>query len=362
MKKTYYTVDGEILGEKAAGGQRLDYLTDALGNVTATVNQSGQVVNTYKYKPYGALLQKTGSGSDPSFQWVGAQGYRQTGKKYSDVYIRARHYDTLNGRWTTKDPFRFAGTDWNLFRYVGNQPSSFVDPSGLQPQPVTCVLCEPVPSVESYFDRLEKLDKRMRDQPHAALGNDARKYVKDRADEKLKLFPFCAANLPTQLLSTGPFKFNITCLGKGVPQGTFIGASFFVLFDIDCCDKDKCCKTGLDNSTVCPLKVEEDVYYDDRWSEHKVRAPGELKLVKTDDLAREYQTDKCKGTMIYGDIPTEVWTTLPIDKHSPIMKRGERYAIFFQTVTILNPAGGTDLASFEWFVSFGIDKRGRLFY
>src|SRR5579863_7177649 len=115
MTKTYYTVGGEILGEKAAGGQRLDYLTDALGNVTATVNASGQVVNTYRYKPYGALLSRTGSGADPSFQWVGSQGYRQTGKKYSDVYVRARHYDTLDGRWTTKDPIGFEWDDWNLY-------------------------------------------------------------------------------------------------------------------------------------------------------------------------------------------------------------------------------------------------------
>ena len=126
----YYTVDGEILGEQTTGSSRIDYLTDALGNVTATVNASGQVVNTYKYKPYGALLQKTGSGSDPSFQWVGSQGYRQTGKKYSDVYVRARHYDSLNGRWTTKDPIRFAGGDWNLFGYVRNRGVIRTDPSG----------------------------------------------------------------------------------------------------------------------------------------------------------------------------------------------------------------------------------------
>src|SRR5579863_8927319 len=131
MKKTYYSVDGEILGERAAGGQRLDYLTDALGNVTATVNQSGQVVNTYKYKPYGALLQKTGSGSDPSFQWVGSQGYRQTGKKYSDVYVRARHHDSTDGRWTTRDPLGRRGKGWNLYRYAFSDPTDYTDRYGL---------------------------------------------------------------------------------------------------------------------------------------------------------------------------------------------------------------------------------------
>jgi YD repeat-containing protein len=55
MKKTYYSVQGEILGEKAAGGQRVDYLTDALGSLTATVDQTGTVLNRYVYKPDGAL-------------------------------------------------------------------------------------------------------------------------------------------------------------------------------------------------------------------------------------------------------------------------------------------------------------------
>ena len=63
----YYTVNGEIIAEKTAGSSRVDYLTDALGSVTATVNQSAQVVNTYRYKPYGSQLAKTGVGADPSF-------------------------------------------------------------------------------------------------------------------------------------------------------------------------------------------------------------------------------------------------------------------------------------------------------
>ncbi|HLV81065.1 MAG TPA: hypothetical protein VKT32_12325 [Chthonomonadaceae bacterium] len=78
----YYSLDGQIIGEKTTGSPRVDYLTDALGSVTATVNQNAQVVNTYRYKPYGALLAKTGIGTDPAFQWVGTQGYRQTGRSY----------------------------------------------------------------------------------------------------------------------------------------------------------------------------------------------------------------------------------------------------------------------------------------
>ena len=104
----YYSVEGEIIGE-ASGGVRTDYLTDALGSVTGTVNQSASVVNTYRYKPYGTTLAKTGTGNDPIFGWVGSAGYAKTGKAHSEVYVRARHYSSASGRWTSKDPIGQVG-------------------------------------------------------------------------------------------------------------------------------------------------------------------------------------------------------------------------------------------------------------
>src|ERR1041385_418314 len=115
----YYTVGSEIIGEKATGGSRVDYLTDMLGSVTATVNQSAQVVNTYRNKPYGAQLAKTGVGADPAFLWVGSHGHRQTSNKFSEDYVRARHYSINTGQWTTKDPIDLQG---NGFNYVLSNP------------------------------------------------------------------------------------------------------------------------------------------------------------------------------------------------------------------------------------------------
>ena len=51
------------------GSNNIDVLANIgganLGSVTATVNQSAQVVNTYRNKPYGVQLAKTGAGADP---------------------------------------------------------------------------------------------------------------------------------------------------------------------------------------------------------------------------------------------------------------------------------------------------------
>jgi RHS repeat-associated protein len=129
----YFSINGELIGEKVGTNARTDYLTDALGYVTATLNTSGAIVNTYRYKPDGAQLAKTGAGADPTFRWVGNQGYRQTGKKYSDVYVRARHYDERGGRWTANDPLDLAD-GINVYAYARCTPTTFDDPSGTQSQ------------------------------------------------------------------------------------------------------------------------------------------------------------------------------------------------------------------------------------
>jgi RHS repeat-associated protein len=137
----YYTVAGQLLGEHTTGQTPRDYVTDALGSVVGTVTSAGQAENTYRYKPYGALLAKTGTAPDPAFTWVGSQGYRQTGKKYSDVYVRARHYDSMDGRWTTKDPVR-TPMSRDLYVYSVLNPMTLVDPTGNDPAvgltPIPC--------------------------------------------------------------------------------------------------------------------------------------------------------------------------------------------------------------------------------
>jgi RHS repeat-associated protein len=121
----YYTIDGAIVGEQTSAG-RINYATDALGSVTGTL-VGNQLVNTYAYKPYGALLASTGSGTAPKQQWVGNLGYRPTGRAQSDYYVRARHYGSAPGRWTTVDPLWPGEVPYTL---VGNSPLSVVDPSG----------------------------------------------------------------------------------------------------------------------------------------------------------------------------------------------------------------------------------------
>jgi RHS repeat-associated protein len=47
------------------------------------------------------------------------------------VHFGAREYDPRVGRWTTKDPIRFAGGQSNLYLYVNADPVNLMDPRGL---------------------------------------------------------------------------------------------------------------------------------------------------------------------------------------------------------------------------------------
>lgn len=42
----------------------------------------------------------------------------------------ARNYSPDTGRFLSEDPIRFYGKDFNLYRYVGNNPVNNIDPSG----------------------------------------------------------------------------------------------------------------------------------------------------------------------------------------------------------------------------------------
>lgn len=142
-KTSYITMDGDLVSE-INPTSRLDYKRDPLGSTTGTVNSSSVVENQYRYKPYGAKLSKSGTGSDPAFLWVGALGYRQTQNVIPSHYVRARHYDTSTGSWSSMDRL------WPTmapFAYGGGSPGTVVDPSG---NDLCCDQSTPPCSVTSF--------------------------------------------------------------------------------------------------------------------------------------------------------------------------------------------------------------------
>jgi len=127
-KTSYVTTHGMVWGEISSGATT-SYGHDALGSVTE-IFSAGALVNTYRYKPYGAILAKTGTASDPSFLWNGRSGYRGTLLPSASHYVLKRHYSSSTAQWTSADNFWPAEATYGYSRARAQLLS---DPSGESP-------------------------------------------------------------------------------------------------------------------------------------------------------------------------------------------------------------------------------------
>ncbi|MEX2140344.1 MAG: RHS repeat-associated core domain-containing protein [Pirellulales bacterium] len=118
-------VDEVLSRDVEASATDVDWVyADHLGSVRDVVGNNS-VQHHMDYTAFGQ--RRPGSSS-----WY----YGFTGREYdhnTDLnYHRGRWLDSRIGRWLSEDPIGFAGGDANLNRYVGNQVTTHIDPSGLQ--------------------------------------------------------------------------------------------------------------------------------------------------------------------------------------------------------------------------------------
>ncbi|MFO1007743.1 MAG: RHS repeat-associated core domain-containing protein [Planctomycetaceae bacterium] len=119
-----YTTEPSTYGSTIShqsGGATTTYHFDALAAARVLTNASETVLESYNYTAFGTVL------GSPTlltpFLWGGLVGYYWDAD-LATQYIRARHYQPHIARWISLDPIGFAGGDANLFRYVGNSPTS----------------------------------------------------------------------------------------------------------------------------------------------------------------------------------------------------------------------------------------------
>jgi len=112
-----------------AAGNIAYYGYDALGSTRQLTDDSGAVIGTYDYDPWGVPVGAVEDDPNP-FRWIGRFGVMVGGGDL--VYMRGRNYLPEIGRFVSIDPLAFAVIDTNLFSYVGNNPVVFIDPLGLQ--------------------------------------------------------------------------------------------------------------------------------------------------------------------------------------------------------------------------------------
>ncbi len=149
----WFVYDGQnvVLQLNAAGGVTERYLCGpAVDQVLAEENGSGVVswlladnqgsvrdvvqfiyglttnVDHICYSAYGQIAHESNASYNPGIGYTG---------QYWDVaagmyYCEARWYDPSTGRYMSDDPTGFSAGDANLYRYVFNDPTNLVDPTG----------------------------------------------------------------------------------------------------------------------------------------------------------------------------------------------------------------------------------------
>ena len=115
----YITTHGRIRGD-STNGLITRYGTDAVGSVVATYSNNN-IGNTYRYKPYGGVLQSTGSLPNPNFMFLGSLGYFESGLSYSDLDTGPSYYSTSFGAFLSASA---SFTEGSPYAFPGGNPAN----------------------------------------------------------------------------------------------------------------------------------------------------------------------------------------------------------------------------------------------
>jgi RHS repeat-associated protein len=121
-------IDGPL--SELRSGANAFYEVDGLGSVTSLSSATGTILESYVYDSFGNVGAQRGSFGNP-YRYTARDYDPETGLQYS----RARYYDLSVGRFISEDPLGPVIGNLNIYKYVQNNPLTFVDPSGLQHSP-----------------------------------------------------------------------------------------------------------------------------------------------------------------------------------------------------------------------------------
>jgi RHS repeat-associated protein len=123
----YPAIDAPLSMYNVATGASYYYATQVPGHVTGLFDGAGNVVNSYRYTPFGDM--EAGSPQETltnPLRYMAREMDDNTGL----YYVRNRWYDPALGRFVSEDPIGLDG-GINHYAYAGNDPVNFLDPTGL---------------------------------------------------------------------------------------------------------------------------------------------------------------------------------------------------------------------------------------
>lgn len=125
---TAYHIYGHDLLYSIVGDTPHYVHADGLGSTVAVSGGNGQVESQFGYQVFGLVADGSGGNYWPAHRFSGEEN-----DSTNLVYLRARYYDVWSGRFLSRDPFPLnaaATQSVNRYVYVGNNPATFVDPTG----------------------------------------------------------------------------------------------------------------------------------------------------------------------------------------------------------------------------------------
>ena len=117
-----------LISQIDGNGNQYYYHFNPIGHTTEITDENGNVVNRYKYSPFGKYLEKEEGIPNP-FTYVGELGVMDDGNGLN--YMRMRYYSPEIGRFLSIEPVISPG--YNVYTYALNNPNSFIDPNGWYP-------------------------------------------------------------------------------------------------------------------------------------------------------------------------------------------------------------------------------------
>jgi len=122
LVSTFVTAPSGDPLQSTADGETVYSVLDGLGSVTGTLDAAGGLASSSAYSVSGQPAGTGAVGLGDPFGYTGHAWDGDAGMHFA----RARWYDAGVGQFASEDPV----DAMNLDTYVGNQPVSFIDPTG----------------------------------------------------------------------------------------------------------------------------------------------------------------------------------------------------------------------------------------
>ena len=124
---------GGLLGQINPDITAQYFYYDILGSLGAVGDQSGSITGTYRYDPWGAVIEQTGF--DTNHSYIGKYGVTDE-PEAGLIHMGARFYDPAAGTFLQTDPVKGSiSNPYTMVPYIYalNDPVNLIDPAGEMP-------------------------------------------------------------------------------------------------------------------------------------------------------------------------------------------------------------------------------------